>query len=311
MTSLLTRRTELDDVDGRPVWSFVEGETLVRDHLAWTRLGIGTRCETWLAWSEPLWSPAIVKLTRPEQVTHPRGRAAVAREADALGAVRHPGLPRLLYDGRAGQVPYLVAQYVDGPDLDHVLEESGPLDEAEAVMLVAQVLSVVRSLHAAGFAHLDLKPENLILQNGCAVLVDLGSSRRIGHRQPSGRPIGTTGYAAPDLERGDDIAASMDVYGLGTVFAEALTGRRLFDPHAPAADRPHPELPGSVSPGVHRLLGDMLRAEPQDRPTIDELLLALPALMGAQDSDELLWPSWASRALSARPGPATASRAGQ
>ena len=114
------------------------------------------------------------------------------------------------------------------------------------------------------------------------MLIDLGSSRSIGSEQPAGRPVGTSGYAAPEMEACQPISAQMDLYGLGTVLAEALTG-------APFPDRsPLPSEP--LSDLVTRLLSD----DPAARGTVQQALLDLAACCDPEP-----WPTWAGRLLAA------------
>jgi len=289
-----------DDVDGLPIWTFVEGEELVCGCLAWERLGVGTRCETWLAWSVEMWAPVVVKLVRPHQVDHPRGLAAIAREADALGRVRHPAFPRLWSDGRTTARPHVVLEYVDGPDLDDVLDDIGPMDSADLVQLGLQVASALRALHTSGFAHLDLKPDNVAVRDARVTVLDLGSARPLGRSQPAGRPIGSAGYAAPDLEAGADISAAMDVYGLGVLLAEAALDDRLFDSGQAAEARPSVELDAAaVGADLAALVTAMLAPEPGDRPALADVLAGLDALTGPDRS----WPRRASDHLSGRTEP--------
>ena len=190
--------------------------------LAWDRLGVGYRCETWLCWSVTRWHPVVVKLPRPHQVGHPRARATLRREATALSSVRHPALPALYEDGTEAALPYVAMQHVDGTPLDEERSEAGAFEPVAAAQLAAVLLSAVRALHSAGLAHLDVKPENVVLRDGRPVLIDLGSARPLGSLQPAGRPVGTLGWSAPEMEACEPIAASMDVYGVGQVLLDAL-----------------------------------------------------------------------------------------
>ncbi len=147
--------TGIDDLDGLPVGLRAEGSPLVPGHAAWERLGVGHRCETWLAWSGELFAPAVVKLP-------------------------HPVLPRLYADGTHADEPYVVVEYVDGPALGDAVADDGPLAPLDVAVLRWQLLAGLRTLHARGVAHLDLKPDNVVLRAGRPVLVDFGSARPLG-----------------------------------------------------------------------------------------------------------------------------------
>ncbi|HEU5267655.1 MAG TPA: hypothetical protein VFU35_13190, partial [Jatrophihabitans sp.] len=119
------RQSDIDDVDGLPVSVRSAGDPLPGDVLAWERFGVGHRCETWLGWSRPLWSPVVVKLPRPHQTAHPRARRTLHREVTALAGNLHPGLPRLLADGSGAEEPYVVLEYVDGATLAAEVDDNG------------------------------------------------------------------------------------------------------------------------------------------------------------------------------------------
>lgn len=297
MTARPKRRTSKPDPeDGAPVWVIGRGEALTPGCVAWQRLGVGTRCETWLGWSTRLWAPVAVKMLRPHQVDHPRGRRSIIREADALTRAAHPSLPRLITDGRGDSIPHLVTDYLDGPALDEVLDQSGPLSVVESIILAAEVLGVVRALHRAGLAHIDLKPANVVLRDGRPYVIDLGSARPPGHRVAHDQPLGSPGYAAPELETGGTITAATDLYGVGTLLYQALTGRPPFNPADQASRRPPPAqlgLPRMTPPRLAALLRALLAPHPADRPDTTSALCELATTAVTRRP----WPSWLDRHL--------------
>jgi serine/threonine protein kinase len=271
-----------DGVDHLPVWRCVPGETVLGHCVVVERLGVGHRTETWLVWSHELWCPVVVKLTRPEQTGHPRALATLRREVAALDGVTHPALPRLVAAHLDHDVPHVVTEYVDGPTLDEAVDELGAVSSRDAALLGAQLLPALTVLHARGIAHLDVKPENVVLRDGRPVLIDFGSSRRLGSRQPPGRPVGTVGYAAPEMEACEPVSVAMDLFGLGTVLAEAMTG-------VPFIERPR--LPRSRAGLLtRRLLAD----DPAQRGSVADVLFDLSAACGPRRP----WPEW----LDARAG---------
>lgn len=303
MTSSQTLRhpqaSHTDPEDGEPIWSLSPGERVLPDAVAWERLGVGMRCETWLAWSPSTWAPVVLKLARPGQLAGSRVRESLWREATALAACRHPDLPDLVADGHAEAIPHLLISYVDGPDLDQVLD-GGPLPPIDVMVLAWRLLAVLRSMHAAGYAHLDLTPANVVLRDGHPVLVDLGSARPLGRPQPAGRPIGTAGYTAPELEAAAPISASMDVFGVGVVLAEAALGRALFDQDVAPPDRA--EVGGLLS-GVHQDVAELvtllLEPDPRRRIHCAGALAHIGRLSVRDDWEHLTWPRWVSRELEA------------
>lgn len=274
--------------DHRPVWSCVPGESAVGDCVAIERLGVGHRCETWLAWSVGTWAPVVLKLARPDQVAHPRARATLQREVTCLAGTVHPSLPRLVGAHLDHETPHVVTEYVDGPTLADLVDEDGALSSVEVALLGTQLLSALTQLHRRGLAHLDVKPENVVLRDGRPVLIDFGSARQLASKQPAGSPVGTFGYAAPEMEACEPVSVAMDLFGLGAILAESIIGQPY--PDAPAL----PET--SVSSTVERLLSP----DPSHRGTTAEIMLSLAACCGTDRP----WPRWADRYLTTDSGPA-------
>lgn len=280
----------LIDDDGQPSWHVEAGAGLVPGVLAWDRLGVGHRCETWLGWSEPLWSPVVVKLPRPHQQAHPRARLALAREVAALQNNPHPVLPRLMHAELDAPMPYVVFEHIDGDALDSVVDDA-PLDPASTARLAVQLLSALVVLHRRGIAHLDIKPENVMVRGGRPTLVDFGSARRLGSLQPVGHPVGTVGYAAPEMEACDPVSAAMDVYGVGATLREAFSGQSVYDVDPRRRrEAANPTFPAG-NQALVALIGDMLATSPADRPTVPAALDSFAALFEAAERP---WPEWVS-----------------
>jgi serine/threonine protein kinase len=265
------------DDDGEPIWPYGENTPMPGGYLAWDRLGVGKRCETWLVWSPRLWSAAVLKLPRPHQVSHPRAARSLTREVRALQDNPHPVLPRLYASDVAGPVPFIALEYVDGPTLADSLDEFGKLVEREVAILGVQLLTGLRALHARGLAHVDVKSENIVLRDGRPVLVDFGSARELGAPQPAGKPVGTPGYAAPEMEACLPISAGMDVFALGVVLREALTGE--------------PPTQGVAPEPVHDVIDRLCAVDPSRRPGLAEAYELLGSMLPA---DSRPWPEWAT-----------------
>jgi serine/threonine protein kinase len=292
MTAVLG--TEIDEVDGAPVWCGVPGSALPGRFLAWRRLGIGLRCETWLAWSVSSWSAAVLKLPRPHQIEHPRATRALHREVAALTGQPHPALPRLLHDGTTSEIPHIAMEYADGPALHEELASEGPLAEPAVALLGAQLLTGLLALHHKRIAHVDLTTAKVIQRNMRPLLTGFASARRIG--MPAGS-LGTPGYAAPELEKGEPISAGMDLYALGAILHEALSGRPTFDPTYSAVKRPPPRPAGRSQ--LAELVVALLHPDPAQRPYAHEALTTFAAALPA---DLRPWPSWADVQSAGRAG---------
>jgi serine/threonine protein kinase len=222
----------------------------------------------------------VLKVARPHQVRHLGTVKTLCRETAALAGNSHPALPRLLADGTRDPVPHILIEYVDGPALDEEIDENGAIGAEEAALLGAQLLPALTSLHHRGLAHLDLKPANVVLRDGHPVLLDFGAARPIGSLQQAGFPVGTDGYIAPEQEACEPVSVAMDLYGLGMVLAEAVTGVS----RAEGAEIP----PSPLAPIIRQLLAE----QPAERGATADILVAL-----ADAAGELLrpWPAWLDR----------------
>jgi serine/threonine protein kinase len=280
----------LTSADDR-TWTFDPGAPLAPGLRAWALLGDGPRCETWLAWDTARWSPVAVKLPHPGELGRGRAEAVLARELEVARGLAHPGVQRLLGASLDADPPYLVFEYVEGPTLDHVLDEDGPMDEVDVLLVGLQLAAALHYLHGHGLVHLDVKPGNAVLRDGRAVLIDLGIARPVGAPPAPGRVRGTPPYMAPEQAARAPAAPSMDLFGLGAVLHELATDRRPTPRHRTAGPD---EGPGTV---VHRLL----QADPADRPptalaVLADLAGALPARLAEEDQP---WPPWVDGLLAA------------
>jgi serine/threonine protein kinase len=167
------------------------------------------------------------------------------------------------------------------------LLEQSPLDDRSTAMLAVHLLSALTALHRRGIAHLDVKPDNVIVSGGHPTLIDFGSARRLGSAQPAGRPVGTFGFAAPEMEACEPISAAMDVFGVGATLRRAQAAICVDVPEPDGAGHCRPGL----SAGLDRLIDAMLAARAGDRPSVPAALDAVAELF---DTDERPWPSWLS-----------------
>jgi serine/threonine protein kinase len=277
---------------------FQSGELISPGLFAWERLGAGTRTECWLAWSLPLWSHVVVKLPRQDQMGEARAAGRLEHEARLLRRLAHPGIQRLLEDRHRDPVPHLVLEYVEGPTLALLLEEQGPLDPGDVVRLGLQLAACLHHVHGMGLVHLDLKPGNVALGDGRAVLLDFDIARPVGSPGPPGRPHGTRAHMAPEQCLRARADPGMDLFALGTVLYELAAGQPAFarDPGcefpqlvvAPARARGLRRcLPASVDAAIHALLErDASRRPRTALETLRLLAAALPS------GEEATWPGF-------------------
>ncbi len=276
-------------------WGYAPGNPVVPGLRAWARLGGGRRCETWLAWSQDMWSPVVVKLPRPDHLSDPATRADLAQEAEMMGALSHPAVQRLYAANLDADPPHLVFEYVEGPTLADSLAQEGPLAPGEAAQLGLQVAGALRYLHGHRVVHLDLKPDNICLRDGRPVLIDFGIARRPGQRRRTGAPRGSPPYMAPEQCLGGPAVPATDLFALGAVLFEAVTGQRAYHPRRDGTGWWYPQLAGSQPRRAPGPLGGVIRwliqADPANRPpdadaALKSLAVALPA------GEDPPWPPW-------------------
>ncbi|MER7485505.1 protein kinase [Streptomyces sp. NPDC126497] len=226
-------------------------------------------------------------------------------EAVILARMHHPGLVTAYDAGRHKGRAYLVMQLIEGPTLKGRITE-GPLSPEETAALGADLAEALAHAHGAGIVHRDVKPSNIILDaSGRPHLTDFGISRLLDAttRTATGTLIGTAAYLSPEQVLGRSVDRPADVYALGLVLLECLTGRLEYGggPLEAAIARLHrrPVLPASLPEDLATLLREMTALDEWERPTAPECARTLTALAGTADPVSV--PS-APRATSVAPG---------
>ncbi|WP_372343826.1 protein kinase [Streptomyces sp. KL116D] len=261
--------------------------------------------QVWTAYDQRSDRRVAVKLVRPDRVAGAEAdelRRRFLRECRVTAQVDHPGLVTVHDAGTEDGGPdgasflYLVMQYVDGSDLADHLAEHDPYPWPWAVSIAAQLCAVLSAVHAVPIVHRDLKPRNVMVKkDGTITVLDLGvasvldtDTTRLTH---TGSPIGTPAYMAPEQAMGGAVGPYTDLYALGVLLHELLSGdvpfagttalgilhRHLYEAPLPVRQL-RPEVPEALENLVLRLLAK----DPQHRPasaqqTYEELLPLLPA----------------------------------
>src|SRR5438445_4727989 len=239
------------------------------------QIGNGGYCEVWRATDTVLSRPVAVKLLHPGYARKAEALARFQAEARHAGALWHDNIARVFDYGEPadGQPPYLVMELVDGPSLEDMLA-GGPLDARRTMDVIAQAAAGLQAAHAEGLVHRDVKPANLLLAPGGIVKVtDFGIAHAVGSAAvtPTGEMIGTPGYLSPEQVAGRQATPASDVYALGVVAYECLTGAPPFEGTAleisvAHRDRPLPPLPPSVPAEVARFVMHLTAKDPAKRP---------------------------------------------
>jgi serine/threonine protein kinase len=200
---------------------------LARRYRLIERIDEGGAGEVWRARDEKLDRDVAIKLLGPD--ADDAFRARFADEARRAAAVVHPNVVTVFDEGRDGADAFMVMELVPGKTLREIVAERGPLPPHEVSRLVRQIAAALDAAHAAGVVHCDVKPANVIVDpEGVAKLTDFGIARAARDRDEQ-ELLGTARYIAPERVEGGPVTARTDVYGLGLVAYELLTGRPAFD----------------------------------------------------------------------------------
>ena len=245
------------------------------------RLGSGGMGTVHRAHDERLDRAVAIKVLRSDD--DPVHRARLLAEARFAGALHHPGVVRVFDYGEArtadGTSPYVVMQLLDGSPLSDVLRERGTLPAAEVAELVASIADALSLAHGAGVVHRDLKPSNVLLTPTGPVVVDFGVARSdaADPLTETGFVVGTADYLSPEQAAGSRATSASDIYSLGVLAHQCLSGTSPFRRETPVATAlAHlrdevPELPPGVPTGLRTLLRAMTTRAPEDRPDAAEV----------------------------------------
>ena len=233
-----------------------------------------------------------MKLVAPELSEDDRFRERFLSETELAASLEHPNVVPIHLAGEIDGQLYLVMRYVEGSDLKALLALEGPLGPAHAVAICGQVAAALDAAHARGLVHRDVKPSNVLLdENEHVYLADFGLSRRLadpGLPAGPGPSLGTPAYVAPEQIAGDDVDGRSDVYSLGCVLYECLTGEVPYQRDSELAmlwahlqdEPPVPEAYPALAP----VFATALAKEPDDRyATCAELVEAARHALGLRE----------------------------
>ena len=236
-------------------------------------LGRGGMGVVYRATDPRLGRQVALKLLSPELSGDARFRARFERESHLAASIDHAGIVPIYEAGEIDGLLYIAMRYVDGSDLAQLLRREGPLEPARAIELVGQLAEALDAAHARGLIHRDVKPSNaLVAREGArehVYLADFGLTKTSGPDPvtASGQLMGTVAYLAPEVIRGEQPGSSADIYALGCVLFECLTGEvpftgsneaaviygHLETPPPSVRDR-SPRLPVALDPVIARAL---------------------------------------------------------
>jgi len=239
------------------------------------RIASGGMGDVWESEDQVLTRTVAVKVLRPgtddEEVFARRFRSEALYTANLC----HPNIATVFDYGEDDNLAYLVMELVPGEPLSAMVQREGALDPARVRSIMGQAALALGAAHEAGVVHRDVKPANiLVTPDGTVKLTDFGIARAVdGAGQTlTGEVLGTPHYLSPEQALGEAATGASDLYALGIVAHELLTGRRPFDKGTPVAtalaqvNEPPPPLPPHVPPGLRSLIEQCLAKKPGDRP---------------------------------------------
>ncbi|MFI5311696.1 MAG: protein kinase [Gemmatimonadales bacterium] len=278
-------------------------------------LGGGGMSRVYLAEETALHRKVVVKILPPEMA----GQVSIdrfQREIGLAATLQHAHIVPLLTAGDAGGLPYFTMPYVRGESLRSRISKQGELPVSEAMRILREVASALAFAHEAGVVHRDIKPDNVLMAGGAAMVTDFGVAKAVSESTTGGGSgltslgvaLGTPAYMAPEQASADPLTDHRaDIYSWGVLAYELLTGgtpfagrpaQAMLSAHVTEAPEPVTKRRAQVPPGLASLVMRCLEKRAADRPQIGaELVRALDEMVTPSDGLE---PTTARPATSAR-----------
>lgn len=228
--------------------------TLVGRYEIVQRVGVGGMADVYLATDNQLGRQVALKILHAQYADDEGFVERFRREAQAAAKLQHPNIVQIYDWGREGDFNFIVMEYVEGRSLKDCLADEGPLDIPEACRIAGEVLSALAYAHRSGLVHRDIKPGNILLGDGKVQVTDFGIARAeaASTMTQAGTILGTAYYLSPEQAQGLPLDGRSDIYSLGVVLYEMISGRRPFEGDSPVsiAYKHVREMPRT--PSVHR-----------------------------------------------------------
>ncbi|MBX9919001.1 Stk1 family PASTA domain-containing Ser/Thr kinase [Mycolicibacterium frederiksbergense] len=247
-------------------------------------LGFGGMSEVHKARDVRLHRDVAIKILRADLARDPNFYQRFRREAKHTASLNHPSIVAVYDTGEAqtpnGNLPFLVMEYVDGHTVGKLIQRHGALPPRRAISIIADVCTALEFSHSRGIVHRDIKPANIMITpTGAVKVMDFGIARAMnattGDRlTATSAVVGTAQYFSPEQARGQQVDARTDVYSLGCVLYEMLTGQALFTGDTPLSvayqhvrERPVPpsQRHGGISPDLDAVVLKALAKKPENR----------------------------------------------
>lgn len=277
-----------------PTKTTEEAEALAQRYEILEKVGVGGMATVYKAKERKTGRLLALKVPQEHFVGDPRFVRRFHREAEVLARMDHPAIVKVYDHGQVDGVHFIAMEFLDGEGLDRLIEERR-LSLRQAASILARVADALRHIHAQGIVHRDIKPGNIMVLRGALKesgvdprgvrLMDFGiaAGKVLTRLTITGARIGTPVYMSPEQAKGQKLDHRSDIYSLGIVLYEALTGHPPFTGgyetviHQQIFQVPTP--PKQLNPEIPQVLSDlvlrMLEKDPAKRPTLDEVIRVL------------------------------------
>jgi eukaryotic-like serine/threonine-protein kinase len=283
------------------------GDRIGGDFTVIGHLSAGTISELYQVWSASYICALTCKILLPKFAPPSKEARGLKREARLLRRLAHPNIVHIFGQGTHEGRQFLVQEYLHGPSLFELIDSSPnrQVHIPDAVKAIVHVCAALAHLHELGYIHRDIKPANVLLRGGIPVLVDFDVTCRLKPGHKARERIGTDPYMAPEQCEKEELSPATDIYGVGAVLYELLTGRWPFEDallnntdHHTLADR-YPQIRASgpppprqfnaqIAPNLEAVLMKCLARHPHQRfQSARELAKALARFL---EGTAQLWP---------------------
>jgi beta-lactam-binding protein with PASTA domain len=252
-----------------------------------TRLGSGGMAEVWSAQDSQLGRRVALKLLASRFAADAAFRERFRREASAAAAMQHPNIVSIYDRGEWDGTSYIAMELVDGHTLKQLIQERGPVGPGPATDVAIEILKALRYAHKRGIVHRDIKPQNVLIDaEGAAKVADFGIAHAgASDMTETGAIVGTVQYVSPEQAQGRPVSPRSDLYSVGVVLYELLTGQVPFDGEAPVSIAlkqvsqppvPPSQLEPGIPPALEHVVMRALEKDPARRfADADEFIAAL------------------------------------
>ncbi len=256
---------------------FAPGATIDDRYRVRSRIGTGGMADVYLVHDQQLDREVALKVLHQRFAADPAFVERFRREAQSAAALAHPHVVSVYDRGSFDDNYYIAMEYLPGRSLKQLIQEEAPLQEGRAIKLATQILQATAFAHRHGVIHRDLKPHNVIVDADDNVKVtDFGIARAgASDMTETGSIMGTAQYLSPEQAQGHAVSGPSDLYSVGVILYEMMTGRVPFEGDSPVAialkqvaEAPVPpsQINPSISPDLEQVILWSLNKNPADRP---------------------------------------------